>query len=51
MKKTKLPFRLISTIVILLLAMALIVVGVLNNQVQSVLSKATRICLECVGIG
>ena len=36
---------------VLLLAIALIVIGVINKQAESVLVKATMICLECVGIG
>lgn len=36
---------------ILVLAITLIVVGALNNQIDGVLRKATMICLECIGIG
>ncbi len=36
---------------VLLLAITLIVIGVINKQAESVLIKATMICLECVGIG
>ncbi len=39
------------TWILLALAAALIVFGILNGQFQSVLAKAIRICLECVGIG
>lgn len=37
--------------VMLLLAGAMIVVGVLKGQDKDVLAKAVMICLECVGIG
>lgn len=32
-------------------AVVLIVIGVRFDQVQTVLQKATTICLECIGIG
>ena len=32
-------------------AVALISVGVLTGEVQLVLTKATNICMECIGIG
>lgn len=36
---------------ILILALALIGFGLSKNQQTSVLNKAIRICMECVGIG
>lgn len=36
---------------ILLGAVALIAVGVMVGEPQSVLQKAARICLECIGVG
>ena len=36
---------------LLILAAGLVVVGVLQGQPASVMAKAVRVCLECVGIG
>ncbi|MCQ2799346.1 MAG: hypothetical protein MJ228_01100 [Bacilli bacterium] len=36
---------------VILVALTFIVIGVLNKQAGMVLSKATMICLECIGIG
>ena len=35
----------------LILSIVFIMVGVYRSEVDTVLSKAIRICLECVGIG
>lgn len=35
----------------LVLSIAFIILGVYRGEVDTVLSKAIRICLECVGIG
>ena len=37
--------------IILIAAAGLIAAGVLTGEAQSVFSKATRICFECIGIG
>ena len=37
--------------VLLLLAVAMIVAGILNGSMQDVLIKATKICTECIGLG
>ncbi len=36
---------------LLVLAAVLIIVGIVTGQPGQVLSKAAKICLECVGIG
>lgn len=36
---------------VILLALALIGYGLIKNQQKSVLNKAVRICMECVGLG
>ncbi|MGB9666838.1 MAG: CD1871A family CXXC motif-containing protein [Candidatus Cryosericum sp.] len=33
------------------LAVTGIVLGARNGEVQTVLTKATKVCLECIGIG
>ena len=41
----------IIRIVLLVAAIILIVIGLIHEQCYSVLAKAVRICLECIGIG
>lgn len=36
---------------LLLIGMAMLVFGIWRNEVQTVFSKAIRLCMECVGIG
>lgn len=36
---------------VLLLAVAVLVAGIFDREYQAVFRKATRICLECIGIG
>ena len=33
------------------LAVGLIVLGICSGEVQTVFTKATRICMECIGLG
>lgn len=37
--------------IILVAAIALIVLGILQNDVRDVMTKAIYICYECIGIG
>ena len=42
---------LIVRLVILAVAVALIVLGILNGGMRDVLGKAIKICTECIGLG
>lgn len=39
------------TILLLIIAILMIGIGIFRGEVQDVLTKATNLCLECVGIG
>ena len=41
----------IPTALLLIVSAALVIVGATQGQAAQVLSKAVKICLECVGIG
>ena len=43
--------RYIPAVILIVLAVALTVTGILMGQHISVLHKAVRICMECVGLG
>lgn len=43
--------RKMTTAFFLMLAIALIVIGICDSQFSQVLAKASKVCLECVGIG
>ncbi|WP_263282444.1 CD1871A family CXXC motif-containing protein [Schnuerera sp. xch1] len=36
---------------VLFLAVAVLVIGILNREYEAVFNKAINICLECIGIG
>lgn len=42
---------LIIRILILITCISMIVAGIISGEVNVVLNKAVRICLECIGIG
>ncbi len=41
----------IGTVLCLLFAILLLALGISKDQPQSVLTKASKVCLECIGIG
>ncbi|MBP5416632.1 MAG: hypothetical protein J6Y58_03810 [Clostridiales bacterium] len=50
MKKLLINKNLLAVIV-MLIGIGLIVIGLLSGDAVSVLNKARRICMECIGIG
>lgn len=43
--------RILVSFLILAVAIAFIIVGVLRDEVSLIFNKAITICMECVGIG
>lgn len=43
--------RKIAGIIILVLGFVMIAAGIFRGEALTVLNKATKICLECIGIG
>ena len=41
----------IISIGVLVLSISLIISGIFSGEAESVIEKATRICMECIGIG
>ena len=39
------------TIILLLFAITFIIIGIFKNENTEVMKKASKICLECIGIG
>ncbi len=39
------------TFVIIVLSIIFIIIGIINGEYIDILNKATRVCLECIGIG
>lgn len=42
---------LVAQLVVLTVALVLLITGIINGGVQSVLAKANKLCQECIGIG
>lgn len=43
--------RYLPAVCLIVLAAGLIAVGIIMQQPESILHKAVRICMECVGLG
>ena len=43
--------RRVGTVLCLIISVILIVAGICDQQFQTVMAKAAKICLECIGIG
>ena len=43
--------RIIVPLLLIVIALALIAVGIASKQLTAVWDKASKLCLECVGIG
>ena len=44
-------YRRLISVIALLVGVLLVVLGIFRGEVAVVLGKASRICLECIGIG
>ncbi|MBP5160088.1 MAG: hypothetical protein ILP10_07285 [Lachnospiraceae bacterium] len=49
--ETKEKKTVLLTFVLLALALILIAVGIWRDEIRTVIDKAVRICMECIGIG
>ena len=43
--------RYITAIILIILSAGLIAAGIIMHQPESILHKAVRICMECIGLG
>ena len=41
----------IISILLIIIGIALVIAGIFRDEAVTVFNKATRICLECIGIG
>ena len=41
----------ILSVILLFVGLALVIAGLFRDEAQTVFNKASRICLECIGIG
>lgn len=41
----------VAQVALLIVGMAMVCFGVMRGEADAVLAKATRLCLECIGIG
>ena len=44
-------FKTVSQVVLLIAGVAMVCFGVMRGEAATVLGKAIRLCLECIGIG
>ena len=49
--KTQQTLRYVIPIALMVIGAAFIVIGIFDKEIVAVLSKATALCRECVGIG
>lgn len=50
-KGSKTALRYIIPIALMVIGVGFILVGIFDKEISAVLSKATALCRECVGIG
>lgn len=50
MKPSERHLKIIATL-LLCLGIAIMIAGIFRGEAETVFNKATRICMECIGIG